>query len=351
MANCSVRWRSGELEERRQNSGERAEGGGVHAARRLAHQERLVAKLDRQRKQRADGEICVLLRRMAAEAAEQVILGHPELGVLAHLFAQMCRRAVEEMRRSLGEIVGIDPARADQRPIDMVLDHPLEGPGLGARLQAERGVEVETVFGFEMRADEGRIGDGLGLVDDIGKLPLGRSRRLGPLLAIGDAGHLQLDLGFGHKRADLRQPESGAKAVEGNHASSPDLFQSASDASGPLLPPWCQQQQCRPFPSSCRGVRSLRIHAANRPCTNAHIPVNERHASSTIAQRISRVVAWMETSCSSTKDWAATTGRRLPPRPGSLKNVMDKFPSVEVLSRYTHPLLPTCCQHRAGGFR
>ena len=29
---------------------------------------------------------------------------------------------------------------------------------------------------------------------------------------------------------------------------------------------------------------------------------------------------------------------------------MDKFPSVEVLSRYSHPLLPTCCQHRPGGF-
>ena len=84
---------------------------------------------------------------MAAEAAEQVILGDAELGVLAQLFAQMRRRAVEEMRRPLGKIVGIDPARADQRPIDMVLDHPLERPGLRARLQAERRVEVETVFG------------------------------------------------------------------------------------------------------------------------------------------------------------------------------------------------------------
>jgi hypothetical protein len=29
---------------------------------------------------------------------------------------------------------------------------------------------------------------------------------------------------------------------------------------------------------------------------------------------------------------------------------MDKFPSVEVLSRYTDPLLPTCCQQPTGGF-
>ena len=37
------------LEERGQDSGERTEGGGIHAAGRFAHQERLVAKLDRER--------------------------------------------------------------------------------------------------------------------------------------------------------------------------------------------------------------------------------------------------------------------------------------------------------------
>ena len=52
-------WR---FEERRQDSGQRAEGGGVGAAGRLAHQIWLVAKLDRQRKQRANGEIDVVFR-------------------------------------------------------------------------------------------------------------------------------------------------------------------------------------------------------------------------------------------------------------------------------------------------
>ena len=92
-----MRCRSGDFEEWCQDSGECAEGGGVHAARRFAHHECLVAKLHRQRKQRANGEIDVLIGRVAAEAAEQVILGDPELGVLAHLLAQMQRRAVEEM--------------------------------------------------------------------------------------------------------------------------------------------------------------------------------------------------------------------------------------------------------------
>jgi hypothetical protein len=32
------------------------------------------------------------------------------------------------------------------------------------------------------------------------------------------------------------------------------------------------------------------------------------------------------------------------------ENRHGKFPSVEVLSRYTDPLLPTCCQHRQHGF-
>ena len=123
MANCSARSPQRRLEERRQDSGERAEGGGVDAARRFAHQKGLVAELDRQRKQRANGQIDILVGRVAAEAAEQVVLGDAELRVLAHLLAQVHRRAVEEMRRPLGKIVAIDPARADQRPIDMVLDH------------------------------------------------------------------------------------------------------------------------------------------------------------------------------------------------------------------------------------
>ena len=103
----------------------------------------------------------------------------------------------------------------------MVLDHPLEGPGLRPRLQAERRVEIETVFGLQMRANEGGIGDRLGVIDDIGQLPLRRGRRLGLLLAIGKTGHLQLDLGFGHKGADLRQAETGAEAIKGNHAGLP----------------------------------------------------------------------------------------------------------------------------------
>src|SRR3954451_4969628 len=122
-------------------------------------------------------------------------------------------------------------------------------------------------------------------------------------------------------------------------------------ASAPLLPPWCQQQQGRPRPSSDRGVRALRAHETSRPCAKAYIAVNERHASSTIAQSRSVVMQWMETSCSSANPWAFTRSPRLPRATNSLKILMDKSPSLEVLSRYTHPLLPTCCQHRANAAR
>ena len=40
------------------------------------------------------------------------------------------------------------------------------------------------------------------------------------------------------------------------------------------------------------------------------------------------------------------TPERLKPAAANVKTVMDKFPSVEVLSRYSRHLLPTCCQHR-----
>ena len=118
------------IEEGRQNAGQRAKGSGIGAARRVAHQVRFVAELHREREQRADRQVHVIVRRMAAKPADQVVFGDAELGILAQLFAHVLGRAVEEMRRSLGKIVRIDPARTDQRPIDMVLDHPLERPGL-----------------------------------------------------------------------------------------------------------------------------------------------------------------------------------------------------------------------------
>ena len=73
----------------------------------------------------------------------------------------------------------------------------------------------------------------LGLVVDIGQLPLGRGRRHRLLLAVGEPGHLQLDFGLGHKRADFRQAEAGAKAIKGNHVEAPDFLSSRFRLSTP----------------------------------------------------------------------------------------------------------------------
>jgi hypothetical protein len=53
----------------------------------------------------------------------------------------------------------------------VVLDHLLERPGPRTILQIERRVEVEAVFAFNMRANEGGVGNALRLIGDIGQLP------------------------------------------------------------------------------------------------------------------------------------------------------------------------------------
>src|SRR6516164_11706201 len=128
------------------------------------------------------------------------------------------------MRRSLGKILRINPARADHGPIKVMLDHAFERPGAGAVLQTERSIEIESVFTFEVRANEGGIGDRFTVVLDKGQLPLGRSRRLRLFLAIGEARHLELDFGLGHKGADFGQAKSGAEAIEYDHDSTPDFL-------------------------------------------------------------------------------------------------------------------------------
>ncbi|MGY4423345.1 hypothetical protein ACVWY2_005794 [Bradyrhizobium sp. JR6.1] len=153
----------------------------------------------------------------------------------------MIGRAVEEMRGPLGEIGVVDPARADQRPVDVMLDHALEGPGLRARLQAQRRVEIEAVFALEMGADEGRIGDRLAVIGDERQLALGRGRRHGLLLAIVEPGHLELDLGLGHEGADFRQAEARAKAKKRNHMKLPIACGRELKLAAPCCPAWCQQ--------------------------------------------------------------------------------------------------------------
>lgn len=233
------------MQEWRQDSGKRAECRGVGAAGRIAHQIGLVTELHRECEQRTHREIDILLGRVATKPAQEIVLRDAELGVLAHLVAHVIGRAVEEMRRPFGEIRIVDPACADQRPIDVMLDHAFERPGLCARLQAQRRVEIETVFSLDMGADEGQIGNGLAVIGDVGQLTLGRRRRHRLFLSVGEPGHLELDLGLGHEGADFRQAEPRAEAKKRNHLKLPI----ACGREWRLAPPCCHH-----------GVSSSGIH-------------------------------------------------------------------------------------------
>jgi hypothetical protein len=244
----------------------------------------------------------------------------------------------------LAKIFIIDPARADQCPIDVVLDHPFERPGLRPLLQIERGVEIETVFAFKMRANEGGIGNALGLVDDIGQLSLRGGRRRRPLLAIGKTGHLQLDFGLGHERADFRQAEAGAKAVEGNHVRAPGFLNRCFR----LAIPCCHHgvssghisRETSPLPGAIHDVSSQR----------RQLPPRKGLQSGECVQR-QRGDRPAEVPGSAVDGNQMRHGPSLgtPERPKiseAIKNHHDKILFVGVLSRYTGHLLPTWCQHR-----
>ncbi len=139
--------------------------------------------------------------------------------------ARSRRAALRECRRRnatvLGEIIGIDPAHADQRPVEVMLDHPLDRPGLSALGEIETPIEIDVIFAFDIGADKGGVGNALSAVIDIGHLPFRRILRPCRLLLIGQAGHLELDFRLGNERADFRQAKACTCAVKDDHVVSP----------------------------------------------------------------------------------------------------------------------------------
>src|SRR5260370_11975509 len=90
---------------------------------------------------------------------------------------------------------------------------------------------------------------------------------------------------------------------------------------------------------------TVRAKEASCFCAKASNTANQRKTSAAIAQRKSPEAQFTEIRCSTAQTWARQNGRK-PPKPYRI--IMDKFPSVEVLSRYSHRLLPTRCQHPPG---
>jgi hypothetical protein len=60
--------------------------------------------------------------------------------------------AWKKFRGPLSKLAFIHPARVQERPIEMILRGPLEGPGNGALFLAEPAIEVDLVPLFQVPA-------------------------------------------------------------------------------------------------------------------------------------------------------------------------------------------------------
>ena len=79
---------------------------------------------------------------------------------------------LEELSHPRIEVFVVDPARVQDRPIGVIFEHLLEGPGDGPLLVIEPLVEVDPVFLLQVPTNEGRVRDRLAVVNNVGELAL-----------------------------------------------------------------------------------------------------------------------------------------------------------------------------------
>jgi hypothetical protein len=108
----------------------------------------------------------------------------------------------------------------------MVFQHLLERPGNGALLGIKSAVEVDVVLFFEVPANEGRIGDRLAVIDDVGELALRRLVEAAGIGFVRQSRHLQQHFRLGDEQARIRQAKGGAEIIERDHGA--HLIQSAT---------------------------------------------------------------------------------------------------------------------------
>jgi hypothetical protein len=102
----------------------------------------------------------------------------------------------------------------------MLLAHLLDSPGKPALLWRKPFVEVDVVALFQMKPDEGGIGDDVLSIADIGQLAFwGSAESLG-IRAIGQAGHFQKHFGLRHEGAWVWEAEGRAERVKRDHGAS-----------------------------------------------------------------------------------------------------------------------------------
>jgi hypothetical protein len=108
------------------------------------------------------------------------------------------------------------------REIKVILEHPLDGPGLGLLRRAQPLVEIEAVRLLDMRADERGIADAVRTGFDEGDLALRRLGRRGALEPVGNARHFEVNLALHHERAGVGQAECRPESVENQHVAPPN---------------------------------------------------------------------------------------------------------------------------------
>ena len=127
------------------------------------------------------------------------------------------RRNLEKRRGASLEIRVVEPARFNNRPIEMVLAHLLDGPSDAALLIAEALVEIELVFLLDVPPDEGRIRHDRAVVVDVGELALGRLAEALGVLAIDKPGELQEHQRLRDEGARIDEPEGRTERIDSDH--------------------------------------------------------------------------------------------------------------------------------------
>jgi hypothetical protein len=195
------------IEVRTQRAGNEREHSCIDAGRLAAHEERFGPKkirnrVDRSRTEREDLGSCVPAHALSVERALEL---SPDEG--DHEWANRRRDFSEEIFRTLGEVDVIDPARIDERPIEVVLRHLFECPSDGALLRQQSLVEIHAVFVFQMPADERRVGNPFAVIIDVRQLALWRPAEPGGVGSVSKAGRFQQHFSLGDERARVRQTE------------------------------------------------------------------------------------------------------------------------------------------------
>jgi hypothetical protein len=101
----------------------------------------------------------------------------------------------------------------------MLFAHFFDGPSGRLLRCVEPGVEIETVFFLDVKADERRIGNDQAAVIDVRQLAFWCLAIAAAIFAINKTSELQVQHGIDNERNAIGKPEVRPKRVERDHGS------------------------------------------------------------------------------------------------------------------------------------